>query len=108
MKWTFMGAFCDLLIQHMEKGYSFDTFSASLKYPPDVVKEWLVTKPSFAQARKMGEVARKKFLETLLLADEIDLKTFQHLTETPESEMDTAVEQFDTDTLIQARERFSR
>jgi hypothetical protein len=103
-RWLYMGGFCDLLIKHMEKGHSYDSFPATIKYPKEVVDSWLATKPSFAEAKSMGETARLKMLEDMLFTKCIDLKTFQHLTASQSSDID--IEQFDDSTLIQARERF--
>lgn len=108
MKWTYMGGFCDLLLEHMGKGFSFESFAGTLKYPNSVVNEWLITKPTFAETKKVGESLRRKYLEGLLLYGDIDLKTFQYLVETPESEIDNAVSQFDDTVLVQAKQRFMK
>ena len=104
----YMGYFATLLIEHMQKGNSFDSFSSTLKYPKHVVDGWLHSKPSFAEARGIGENARLKCLEDMLLMREINLETFKYLTENEESEIDSAVSSFNDDVLIQAKERFKK
>ena len=98
--------FCDMLIEHMKKGHSFKTFSASIQYPEELVNSWLITKPDFAQAKAIGEIARLQTLETLLLSKMISLDVFQHLTKQIESDVD--VDSFDDNVLIQAKERFAK
>lgn len=104
----YMGYFCKLLVEHMAKGNSFDSFACTLNYPPHIVRSWLDKKTAFAEARSIGENARLKCLEDMLLTKVINLETFKHLTQNEESEIDSAVSSFNDDVLIQARERFAK
>lgn len=101
-----MNGFCDMLKAHMKLGNSFRTFAATIDYPPEVVDSWLETYPQFALTKRIGEVARRKSLEDLLLTKQISLDIFKHLLDNEDAEMDAIVEQFDDAVLIQAKERF--
>lgn len=108
MKYMYMRGFDDKLIEHMGKGHSFETFPATIRYPPAIVKEWLNTKTSFVEAKRIGEINRIKTLESLLLNKMINLETFRFLSETEDSEIDNAISNFDENILIQAKERFAK
>ena len=73
------GAFDKMLQEHMEKGFSYDTFYATINVPKESVDAWLAV-PSFAHAKEMGEGLRRKALESLLLSKLITLDVFEHLT----------------------------
>lgn len=106
MKYPYMGHFCELLKKHMASGLSFKTFCSTIGYPPEVVNEWLGSKPDFADTKRIGDIARIKTLEELLLVKQIPLDVFKYLTENEDSAMDSVIDQFDDSVLIQARERF--
>lgn len=106
--YPYMTYFCTLLIEHMERGFSFDTFHGTLRYPKHVVDSWLVEKPTFIEAKGIADNARRKTLEAMLFSKEISLETFKYLTENEESEIERASASFDDKTLIQARERFAK
>lgn len=105
--YPYMRAFDEMLVEHMKKGHSFDTFHATLRYPKSVVDAWLVEKPGFAQSYALGKSLRKKLLEEMLLCGEMKLDVFKHLIET-EQDIDDASVSFDDDVLIQAKERFAK
>lgn len=73
------GAFDKMLQEHMEKGFSYETFYATINVPKEDVDAWLSI-PSFAHAKEMGEGLRRKALESLLLSKLITLDVFEHLT----------------------------
>lgn len=108
MNYPYMGHFCELLKKHMASGLSFKTFASVIGYPPSIVNEWLVTKPEFAHTKTIGEIARIKTLEELLLVKQISLDIFKHLTEDSEAEFDGIVDGFEDSVLIQAKERFGK
>jgi hypothetical protein len=103
-----MRGFETLLVEHMERGHSFETFSATLRYPAAVVNEWLMLKPDFIEAKRQGELMRKKTLESLLMTKQINLEIFQFLTSCEDSDIETALPNFNEDVLIQAKERFRK
>jgi hypothetical protein len=56
--------YCDLLIQHMEKGYSFESFGAHVSCCAKTLYNWCDQHPEFLQAKKEGELkARQKWEE---------------------------------------------
>lgn len=95
------GAFDKMLQEHMEKGFSYETFYATINVPKDDVDAWLAI-PSFAHAKAMGEGLRRKALESLLLSKLITLDVFEHLTKQEESD-----EQYDDVIIEQARGRLA-
>lgn len=44
--------FCDLLIEHMAKGYSFESFASVTDTCKDTLYEWVKVYPQFSDARK--------------------------------------------------------
>lgn len=108
MKYPYMRHFCDLLIEHMERGHSFDSFSASIRYPHDIVAGWLETKETFREAKRIGEKCRLKALEQLLFAKQINLETYQFLKDNEDSEIEDNVHNFDESVLVQAQGRFQK
>jgi hypothetical protein len=103
-----MNGFCEMLKSHMTQGNSFRTFAATIDYPPEIVEGWLESQPQFALTKRIGEVARRKTLEDLLLTKQISLDIFKHLLDNEDAEMDAIVEGFNDAVLIQARERFTK
>lgn len=108
MKYPYMAEFAKMLVEHMEKGFSFDTFPAVIRYPKHVIDNWLINKPSFAEAKSLGENARTKTLQAMLLTKEINLETYKFLTENADNVLENAIQDFDENILIQARERFGK
>ena len=104
----YMRGFCDLLLAHMEAGHSFGTFHATLRYPSDIVAQWLIDKPDFQEAKRIAESLRRKTLETLLMSKQISLDVFQYLISNEESDIEIALPGFDENVLIQAKERFGK
>lgn len=102
-----MTGFCDLLIEHMSRGYSFETFGAEIRYPQRIVQQWVHDKRSFAEAKGIGAMARQKTLEGLLMSKQINLETYEKLVFDEETEIDASISNFDDAVLINARERFN-
>jgi hypothetical protein len=65
----FKEEYCQMLIEHMRQGYSFESFGA---YPVCVTKDtlysWLKQHPQFAYAKKLGTIECRKLWEKLGLA----------------------------------------
>lgn len=61
----FYPEYCELLIQHMDKGYSFEAFGAHANCSKDTLYLWLSEYPDFLDARKEGESKCRRFWEEL-------------------------------------------
>lgn len=55
--------FCELLIQHMSEGLSFDTFAGVLRVNPDTLYEWAKVHPEFSESKKVGNALRNLLVE---------------------------------------------
>jgi len=58
--------YCELLIDHMSKGYSFETFCTLVNVVPSTIYEWKKDFPEFLEAYKKGAVHRLLRDEKLL------------------------------------------
>lgn len=59
-------AFCEMLVSHMQEGYSFDSFGAIVGVVPDTLYEWVKQHPEFSEAKRMGKVHERYYWETQL------------------------------------------
>lgn len=57
--------YCDLVVEHMEKGLSFEAFAAVIKVNRDTIYEWEKVHPEFAEAKKNASDANLLFWEKL-------------------------------------------
>lgn len=55
--------YCDLLIQHMGKGFSFEAFAGEIGVNRDTIYEWLQTYSQFSDAKKTAAELNRKFWE---------------------------------------------
>lgn len=55
--------YCDMLIEHMANGGSFEGFAAVVKTHSDTLYDWLDAQPDFLEAKKAGFIASRKFWE---------------------------------------------
>ena len=46
--------YCQMLIEHMAQGLSFETFAAVIKVNQDTLHEWVKVHPSFSEAKKVA------------------------------------------------------
>lgn len=46
--------YCEMLIEHMKQGYSFETFGAIVDCHKDTLYEWCAKHPEFSDAKKKG------------------------------------------------------
>lgn len=64
----FKPEYCDMLIEHMSEGFSFDTFAGRIKVNPDTLYEWAKEGneekyPFFSEAKKIATAQRNYFVE---------------------------------------------
>jgi hypothetical protein len=57
--------YCELLIQYMSKGYSYQTFAAQVNCNVDTLYEWEKKNPEFSDAKKMGFIKSQAFWEDI-------------------------------------------
>jgi hypothetical protein len=60
--------YCDLLIRHMSKGLSFDSFGAKANCGKTTLYEWVKKYPEFAEAKKKATAKAQEFFESRLAA----------------------------------------
>lgn len=60
--------FCELLIEHMRQGLSFESFAGTAMVSRDSLYEWLKRHPEFSYAKKIGQDLGLKTLEQLGMA----------------------------------------
>lgn len=53
----------DILIQHMKKGYSFESFGAIVRVNRDTLYEWASKHEEFSDAKKLGQTDSLYFWE---------------------------------------------
>ena len=66
---TYKKEACDILLKAMSKGHSFEASCAEIGICKDTGYEWIKKYPAFAKAKKEGEAAALKLLESYALAD---------------------------------------
>lgn len=57
--------YCQMLIDHMSDGYSFETFAPKAKVSVKSIYNWVDQHPAFLQAKKDGKSASRLFWESL-------------------------------------------
>jgi len=57
--------FCELLIEHMSKGLSFESFSAIAEVNQDTLHEWVKVHEEFSESKKMAFANCQLFWEKL-------------------------------------------
>lgn len=58
--------YCDMLIEHMSQGYSFDTFPAIVRVGRSTMYVWLKDIPEFKEAHEIGNALALKYFETAI------------------------------------------
>jgi len=46
--------YCEMLVEHMKEGYSFESFGAKIDSHRDTLYEWAKVHPKFSDAKKRG------------------------------------------------------
>lgn len=62
---TYKKEYDSMLIDHMSKGLSFESFGAVVNVTVDTLDLWLVEEPSFDNAEKIGSLHRKLLWEKM-------------------------------------------
>lgn len=57
--------YCDMLIEHMSKGFSFETFAAVIDVNQDTLHEWAKVNPIFSEAKKTAFLKCRYFWENI-------------------------------------------
>lgn len=57
--------FCDMLIEHMAEGYSFETFAAKIDVNQDTLHEWAKVHKDFSESKKIAFAKCQIFWERL-------------------------------------------
>jgi hypothetical protein len=60
--------FCQMLIEHMEQGLSFDTFAGVIGVNRDSLYEWKNTHKEFSDAKGIATAKRNLFVEKMFTA----------------------------------------
>lgn len=60
--------YCKMLVEHMSKGLSYETFAAVIGTHRDTLKSWENIHPEFMEAKKMGQDAAQLIWERIGLA----------------------------------------
>lgn len=55
--------FCQMLVDHMAQGGSFEGFAGTIRVSSEVLYDWIEKQPDFLQAKKDGFAASRKFWE---------------------------------------------
>lgn len=103
----YYSCYAEMLVEHMQQGYSYESFAATVKLAREDVDKFLA-KPDFLRARSIGEGLRLKYLESLLLEGRIKLDVFTHLTKESTDGSDQLLQQFDDSRLYDIKERLKK
>lgn len=57
--------FCEMLIEHMGQGYSFESFAGIIEVNQDTLHEWTKTHDCFSEAKKIAFAKCQNFWESL-------------------------------------------
>lgn len=68
----FREKYCQMLIEHMKQGLSFDTFAGKIEVNPDSLYEWVKRHASFSEAKKIGTAMRNYLVESAFVASTLN------------------------------------
>lgn len=57
--------YCELLIQHLSEGYSYESFAATIDVNEDTLREWEKHHPDFSASKKIGRQKQALFYQKL-------------------------------------------
>lgn len=64
--------YCEMLIDHMSEGYSFESFSALIRVGRNTTYLWCKEFPEFKEAKEVAEAMALKYFETAIKASSMD------------------------------------
>lgn len=59
--------YCELLVQHMSQGLSFESFAGEIDVNRDTVHEWATRHKDFSEAKRRGEAKSRIIWEKILV-----------------------------------------
>jgi hypothetical protein len=74
---TYEDRFCDLLIDHMTKGYSFESFAAITDTCKDTLYEWVKVHLEFSDAKKRATDKSRLFWEKVGIENIVNIETME-------------------------------
>jgi len=74
---TYEDRFCDLLIDHMTKGYSFESFAAITDTCKDTLYEWVKVHIEFSDAKKRATDKSRLFWEKVGIENIVNIETME-------------------------------
>lgn len=69
--------FCDLLIDHMEKGFSYESFAGLVGVSKQTIYDWEKANPEFLDSKKIGVEKSRLFWETQGIEGIYTTETFE-------------------------------
>ena len=80
-KKEYRNKYCKQLIEHMEKGHTFESFAATLEVPESTLENWKIDYEEFFDACQVGETKARDFWEKLGMAGAAGkIKNFSYIT----------------------------
>lgn len=67
--------YCEMLVEHMAKGFTFTTFCCDIDVTPATIDTWAKKYKEFGNARNSGFAARQKHFEKLLIIKASNMST---------------------------------
>lgn len=55
--------YCDMLIEHMAEGFSFESFGGKVRCGRTTLYDWVANFPEFAEAKEIGQLAGLEDIE---------------------------------------------
>lgn len=68
----FKKEYCKMVIDHMEQGYSFESFAGILSVNSDTIHHWCKLFPEFSDAKDIGVQKSRAFWESLAIKNIIN------------------------------------
>lgn len=57
--------YCEMLVEHMKKGFSFESFAAVVDCTRSTIYKWVETHPEFSDAQSKGKMHSAMFWENM-------------------------------------------
>lgn len=69
--------FCEMLIEHMEKGFSYESFAGLIGVSKQTIYDWEKANPQFLDSKKIGVEKSRLFWETQGIEGVYTTETFE-------------------------------